>query len=53
LTAEWAKRNTKVAVVSVDSAEEHVKWIAEINKLNPDHPVNFPLIDDKDKRVSK
>jgi len=52
LTAEWAKRNVKVAVVSVDSAEEHKKWIEEINKLNPEHKVNFPLLDDKDKRIA-
>jgi len=52
LTSEWASRNVKVAVVSVDSAEEHRKWIAEIDKLNPSSPVNFPLLDDKDKRIA-
>jgi len=52
LHGEWAKRNCKVAVVSVDSAEEHRKWIEEINKLNPENKVNFPLLDDKDKRIS-
>jgi alkyl hydroperoxide reductase subunit AhpC len=52
LTAEWSKRNCKVAVVSVDDAAEHRKWIEEINKLNPEHKVNFPLLDDKNKRIA-
>lgn len=51
LAPEWEKRKTKVAVVSVDSAEEHKRWVADINKYGG-HPVNFPILDDKDKKIS-
>ena len=30
LADEWAKRNTKVIGLSVDKADEHVKWKADI-----------------------
>jgi len=51
LKDEWAKRGVKVAVVSVDSWEEHKAWIEEINRVN-NTTVNFPIFDDKDKKIS-
>jgi len=33
LNDEWAKRKTKVIGISVDSAEDHVKWKADIEKF--------------------
>src|SRR4051812_5325215 len=51
LHAEWSKRGTKVIGLSVDSAEDHERWIADINETQHTR-VNFPIIADKDRRVS-
>ena len=51
LEAEWSKRDTKVIGLSVDSAEDHERWIADINETQHTE-VNFPIIADKDRRVS-
>jgi alkyl hydroperoxide reductase subunit AhpC/uncharacterized protein (DUF924 family) len=51
LHAEWTKRGTKVIGLSVDSAEDHERWIADINETQHTQ-VNFPIIADKDRRVS-
>ena len=48
---EWNIRNTKVIGLSVDSAEDHARWIADINETQHTQ-VNFPIIADKDRRVS-
>jgi len=53
LSDEWAKRKVKIAVVSVDSADEHRKWIKEISELNGGVKVNFPIFDDKSKEISQ
>jgi len=51
LHQEWSKRGVKVIGLSVDSAEDHERWIADINETQ--HTVvNFPIIADKDRRVS-
>ncbi len=51
LQPEWSKRGVKVIGLSVDSAEDHDRWIADINETQ--HTVvNFPIIADKDRRVS-
>ena len=34
LSEEWAKRNTKVAGVSVDDVENHKKWKADIEQYS-------------------
>jgi alkyl hydroperoxide reductase subunit AhpC/uncharacterized protein (DUF924 family)/CRP-like cAMP-binding protein len=48
---EWGRRGTKVIGLSVDAAEDHDRWIADINETQ--HTlVNFPIIADKDRRVS-
>ena len=48
---EWSKRGVKVIGLSVDSAEDHERWIADINETQHTQ-VNFPIIADKDRRVS-
>jgi len=52
LADEWAKRNTKVMGVSVDSVEEHVKWKSDISAY-ANAPATFPIIDDTSLAVSK
>lgn len=52
LVPEFAKRNTKVMGVSVDSVEEHVKWKRDIEAF-AGAPADFPIIDDTSLKVSK
>lgn len=52
LKEEFAKRNTKVMALSVDGLESHKGWIADINETQGTE-VNFPIIADKDKKVSE
>ncbi len=52
LAPEWKKRNTKVIGVSVDSVEEHHKWMADIAAF-AGAPADFPIIDDTSLTVSK
>ena len=52
LVPEFAKRNTKVMGVSVDSVEEHVKWQRDIETFSGS-PADFPIIDDTSLAVSK
>ena len=51
LQPEWAKRGVKVLGLSVDSAEDHGRWIADINETQGT-TLNFPIIADKDRQVS-
>ena len=48
---QFAARNTKVAAVSVDPAESHRAWAADIAETQGAE-VNFPLIADPDRRVA-
>ena len=52
LAGEFAKRNTKVMGVSVDSVEEHKKWKLDIEKF-AGTTANFPIIDDQSLTVAK
>lgn len=52
LVPEFAKRNTKVMGVSVDSVEEHNKWKRDIEAFSG-APADFPIIDDTSLEVSK
>ena len=52
LAPEFEKRNTKVMGVSVDSVEEHHKWMQDIESV-AGAPANFPIIDDRSLQVSK
>jgi alkyl hydroperoxide reductase subunit AhpC/uncharacterized protein (DUF924 family)/CRP-like cAMP-binding protein len=51
LQHEWSTRGTKVIGLSVDGADDHERWIADINETQHTQ-VNFPIIADKDRRVS-
>jgi thioredoxin-dependent peroxiredoxin len=51
LAPEFAKRNTKVIGLSVDSVESHVKWEGDIEETQGT-AVNFPMIGDPDRKVS-
>lgn len=52
LKSDFEKRDTKVIALSVDGVEDHKNWIKDINETqNTD--VQFPIIADKDKKVSE
>ncbi len=51
LEDEWKKRGVKVIGLSVDTAEDHARWIADINETQHTQ-VNFPIIADRDRRIS-
>ncbi len=51
LAPEWAKRNVKVIGLSVDPAESHKGWEADIAETQG-AAVNFPMIADPDRKVS-
>ena len=52
LAPEFAKRNTRVMGVSVDSVEEHKKWKRDIEAFSG-APADFPIIDDTSLQVAK
>ena len=52
LSAEWAKRGTKVIGVSVDSAEDHRNWKKDIEQV-AGAKAGFPIIADVGLVVSK
>lgn len=52
LKDEFAKRNTKVLALSVDSVESHQGWINDINETQHVE-VNFPIIADADRKISE
>lgn len=52
LAGEFAKRNTKVIGVSVDSVEDHMKWKRDIESFGG-APADFPIIDDTSLTVAK
>ena len=51
LKPEFAKRNTKVIALSVDSVADHEKWSADIEETQGVRP-NYPLIADPERRVA-
>src|SRR6187551_2335789 len=51
LKPEFAKRNTKVIALSVDSVADHEKWSADIEETQGTRP-NYPLIADPDRRIA-
>ncbi|WPP50716.1 peroxiredoxin [Catalinimonas niigatensis] len=51
LKEEFARRNTKVAALSVDSLESHQGWVKDINETQS-CTVEFPIIADPDKKVA-
>lgn len=52
LKDEFAKRNVKAIALSVDDVESHKGWINDINETQGT-TVNFPIIADKDRKVSE
>jgi alkyl hydroperoxide reductase subunit AhpC len=52
LQPEFAKRNTKIIGLSVDSVSNHSKWAADIEETQG-HKVNYPMIGDTDLKVAK
>ncbi len=52
LADEWARRNTKVIGVSVDSVEDHLKWKSDVEGY-AGKPVSFPILDDSDLKIAK
>ena len=51
LKDQLAARNAKAIVISVDSVENHLKWIGDIEETQG-ATVNFPIIGDEDKTVA-
>jgi len=51
LSGEFERRNVKLLGLSVDSMEEHLAWIKDVNATQKTH-LKFPLIADVDLRVS-
>lgn len=51
LKSEFDKRNVKIMALSVDHLEAHDEWIKDINETQGT-VVNFPIIADKDRKVS-
>ena len=52
LKSEFEKRNVKVLALSVDSVEDHLEWIKDINETqNAD--VDFPIIADQERKVAE
>lgn len=52
LKEEFAKRNTKVLALSVDSVESHKGWINDINETQGVN-LDFPIIADEDRKISE
>lgn len=51
LKDEFAQRGVKAIALSVDDVESHHGWIQDINETQ-NTTVNFPIIADKDRKVS-
>lgn len=52
LSGEFARRNTKLIGLSVDSVDEHLKWKRDIEAFGQVE-ADFPIIDDRSLEVSK
>ena len=52
MSDEWAKRNTKVIALSVDSVEDHAQWKPDIEEV-ANTTIGYPIIADPDKRVAE
>ncbi len=52
LADEFAKRNTKVIAVSVDSIDDHNGWAPDIGEVGGTD-LNFPIIADPDRKVAE
>ncbi len=52
LAKEFAKRGVKPLGLSVDSPEEHVEWIKDVNETQHTQ-LEFPILADEDRKVSE
>lgn len=52
LSEEWARRNTKVIAISVDSVEDHNAWKGDIEEVGST-TVGYPIIADPEKKVAE
>lgn len=52
LKGEFEKRNAKVVALSVDDVDSHKRWLGDINETQAT-TVNFPILGDADRKVSK
>jgi len=52
LKGEFDRRGVKILAVSVDPVESHLRWIADIEETQG-VKLNFPILGDADRRVSK
>ncbi len=52
LSGEFAARNAKPIAVSVDSVEDHARWVPDIAEVGGT-PVDFPIVGDQDRVVSQ
>ncbi len=52
LAGEFAKRNVKPIVLSVDSIDDHHKWAPDIGEVGGTD-LNFPIIADPDRKVAE
>lgn len=52
LGEEWARRNTKVIAISVDSVEDHNAWKGDIEEVGST-TVGYPIIADPEKKVAE
>ena len=52
LSGEFAARNAKPIAVSVDSVEDHARWLPDIAEVGGT-AVEFPIIGDEDRSVSQ
>ncbi len=52
LAPDFAKRNTKIIGLSVDTVEDHEKWAKDIEETQG-HKVTYPIIDGSDLKIAK
>ena len=52
LKSEFDRRNTKIIGLSVDSVDDHKRWIKDIEETQG-HKVTYPIIDGSDLSVAK
>jgi len=52
LGAEFAKRNTKILGLSVDSSEDNRDWLPDIEEVSG-NKVDYPVVGDSDLKVAK
>lgn len=51
IQSEFDKRNVKILALSVDTVEDHLRWIEDINDLSNTR-ITYPVIADQDRVVS-